>query len=448
MRIAIISYELPPETPGGIGTYVRHTSQMLAERGNQVTIFSGTKSNWSRTDDFPGLRVLRIPCGDRRLFNTAAVPAVVAEHAASRFDVVEIPDLYAEGYGLRLKLPHVPIVMRAHTPLFIPTEIDFNALSPIARFFSAGRRFLGSLRNRKGWNASLQDAKTRVSFRYSYHASSDPERVVALEADLVVSPSKRLANRLIQTWQLPLQKIRVLPYCHNAADPLLKIPPPRSVRAVGFHGSIRYFKGVHTLVSAMRLLYRRHTDKVLVLAGESGSSPIANTSWRAWRNDEMLTWCDTLTWLQPQLEPIGRQFQYLGFLRSEQLPEYFSKIDVSVFPSLFDNFPSACLEAMSAGRAIVASRSGGMEEMIEDGVSGILFEPGNARQLSGAICKLIETDGLAERLGTAARLKITTAYHPSVIAERQLAIYEEAIKVRQNASRGTTVLSPRSQTAR
>src|ERR1035437_173485 len=105
MRIALISYEFPPEILGGIATYARHAVMMLGARGHDITVFSATTSA-AREERFHGARVLRVSCADRQRFFEAAVPALAAEHTRAPFDVAEVPDLYAEGRGLRAAAPH------------------------------------------------------------------------------------------------------------------------------------------------------------------------------------------------------------------------------------------------------------------------------------------------------------------------------------------------------
>src|ERR1035438_10047088 len=128
MRIALISFEYPPETPGGIATYASHATRMLAARGHEVTVFAGTVRS-GRDEQFQGVRVVRIPCAERRSFHEPAVARLADAHGRTPFDVAEVPDLYAEGAGLRDRVPSLPIVLRAHTPLFIPAEIDYSALA-------------------------------------------------------------------------------------------------------------------------------------------------------------------------------------------------------------------------------------------------------------------------------------------------------------------------------
>lgn len=426
MRVAFCSFEFPPSTQGGIGTYALHTVRMLVAAGHDVTVFAGTGGKPIPSELCDGARICRLPCHDRRQFHMVAVAAVTAVHRTEAFDVAEIPDLYAEGKGLRAALPQLPIILRAHTPLYIPWEIDFLALSPLGRLLNGARRLAGGLLQRQNLRVVLRETRARVSFRLAYDPQHDHERQVALEADLVVPPSRLLARRLIDDWRLPPTNVRVLPYAHAPAAELLALPVPAEAKTIAFHGSIRRFKGVHILAEALSYVLRRHPGARVVFAGASGSSPVPDLSFSAWRADRMIVWRDTVPWLREQLSEFADRVEFSGFIAPERLVDHLRAADICVFPSLFDNFPSACLEAMAAGRPIIATRSGGMEEMLADG-AGVLVPPGNAQSLAKAICRLLEEPTLRLRLARRAREKILADYAPAVIGPRHEAIFAEAV---------------------
>lgn len=427
MRIALISYEFPPETLGGIGTYAGQAARMLAERGHDLTVFSATSATLAFEENLHGARVHRLPCKDRRSFFLPAVDALVAEHRRAPFEIAEVPDLYAEGRGLRTALPELPILLRAHTPVYIPTEIDFNASPLSTRWLSALRVALGGLAKLRAPASVFRGARARIFFRASYNYTRDAERTVALEADLVAPPSLRLAQRLRDDWRLPAEKIRVLPYSHRPDSKLLALPPPTAAKVIGFHGGIKRFKGVHVLLSAFRLVLARHPDARLILAGASGGSSVHDCSWSAWKQDRMVVWRDTLKWLKPQIDALGDRVILRGFVRPEHLYTHLAESDVCVFPSLFDNFPSACLEAMAAARPIVATRSGGMEEMLGRDEAGLLIPPGDIRALADALCRLMEEVPLRNQLALRARERLLVDYSPDTVGPRHEALYVEAI---------------------
>jgi glycosyltransferase involved in cell wall biosynthesis len=434
MRIALVSYEFPPATTGGIGTYAWHAARALVGIGHEVVVFSAQSRDEStpvkQDVAIPGLNVLRSPCDDRRIFHRIAIPALVAEHRRKPFDAAEVPDLYAEGAGLREALPDLPIVLRCHTPCYIPREIDFNALPPAGRFLSALRVGLGGICRLQNPLRILRLMGSRLRYGSNYRFDTDPERLVAVEADLVAPPSHRLASRLRDDWMLPDEKIIVLPYAHIPDPALLSLPLPAQAGVVSFHGKIRYFKGVHVLFDAMALLMAKRPDLRLLLAGSIDESPVADLSWRAWLDDHLVTWRNTMEWIRPRLARWSARVEYAGFVPPWQLSAHLARADVCVFPSLFDNFPSACLEAMSAGRAIVATRSGGMEEMLGDDEAGLLVPPGDAPALAAAIARLLDDAPLRLRLAENARARLLTFCDPAAIAARHATLFTRASTIR------------------
>jgi glycosyltransferase involved in cell wall biosynthesis len=97
-------------------------------------------------------------------------------------------------------------------------------------------------------------------------------------------------------------------------------------------------------------------------------------------------------------------------------------------PSLWEGFGYAAAEAMASGTAVVASRAGGLAEIVEDGKSGILVEPGNRDELARAIASLIEDPERRARIGAQARSRIVSEYSTATVCARMENLYREAIQ--------------------
>ena len=101
-------------------------------------------------------------------------------------------------------------------------------------------------------------------------------------------------------------------------------------------------------------------------------------------------------------------------------------IDIFVLPSTEpDPFPTVVLEAMAAGKAIVAFSHGGVCEMVEDGVSGILCKPGSVDGMSAAIARLAASPGLRAQLGQAGRDRLQRLFTREAFIDRFAALYAE-----------------------
>jgi len=92
------------------------------------------------------------------------------------------------------------------------------------------------------------------------------------------------------------------------------------------------------------------------------------------------------------------------------ISELLSIMDIFAFPSLWEGFSIAILEAMAMKKPVIASRVDGISEIIKDGISGILFTPRNARELASHIFDLIRNPEIAQKLGEQARLQIEEYY--------------------------------------
>ena len=95
--------------------------------------------------------------------------------------------------------------------------------------------------------------------------------------------------------------------------------------------------------------------------------------------------------------------QALGFIPNAELGPYYERAAAVCCPSLREGFGVACLEAMAHGRPVVASAVGGLLDLVDDGVTGLLVPPGDVRALREALDRLLGDPGLRARMGAAAR---------------------------------------------
>ena len=179
-------------------------------------------------------------------------------------------------------------------------------------------------------------------------------------------------------------------------DPFSGVGKPR----VLFVGRLTPQKGVGTLVAAVGLL--KDPSARVLLVGDGPERPA----------------------LERQAERIGvgDRLHFVGFLAHERLPAMFSHADLLVLPSLYEELGTVLLEAMQAGLPIVASKTGGVPDVIEDGVNGLLVPPADPGALARAIDRLLADSGLARRLSEGAQGR-GKDYGWEVLAGRVLAVY-------------------------
>jgi glycosyltransferase involved in cell wall biosynthesis len=114
------------------------------------------------------------------------------------------------------------------------------------------------------------------------------------------------------------------------------------------------------------------------------------------------------------------------------LAEALAAIDVFVLPSLMEGHPLAVLEAMAAGKPIVATTVGGLAEAIEDGVSGLLVPPGDADALAEAVVSLLRDPERAARLGREARRALEERFSLEKSVRANEEVYRSALEERTN----------------
>jgi L-malate glycosyltransferase len=118
----------------------------------------------------------------------------------------------------------------------------------------------------------------------------------------------------------------------------------------------------------------------------------------------------------------GHQEHPRGFLEA---------MDLFVLPSLNEGIPLALLEAMAACRPIVASRVGGVPEVIEHECTGLLVESGNEQELATACNRFIMDKQLADTVGSAAHLKVISHFSSKVMGEKVVSLYRHLIRDRK-----------------
>jgi glycogen(starch) synthase len=116
MRIALISYEFPPDTAfGGIGTYAGQAATLLAQRGHQVEVFAASAKRAGHFADGP-IALNLIGEMDRAKCPAAIAQVCAERHAVRPFAVAESPECFAEGHVIRQAHPNLPLIIKLHTP--------------------------------------------------------------------------------------------------------------------------------------------------------------------------------------------------------------------------------------------------------------------------------------------------------------------------------------------
>jgi glycosyltransferase involved in cell wall biosynthesis len=122
----------------------------------------------------------------------------------------------------------------------------------------------------------------------------------------------------------------------------------------------------------------------------------------------------------------GAQIEYLGFKEWAEIKEILSKAMFSVLPTeCYENFPTSVIESMILGTTVIGSRIGGIPEMIDDGINGLLFNPGDKKDLLEKINLLFNDNLLMERLSLTAKANALKQYDPETYYGRLIEVYNK-----------------------
>jgi glycosyltransferase involved in cell wall biosynthesis len=187
---------------------------------------------------------------------------------------------------------------------------------------------------------------------------------------------------------------------------------------VGYIGQISAHKGVDLLFKSMQRVWVHHPEAQLLIAG--ARRPFAE------KVEEMIL-------ALPEWQKNNIIIRY-DFPDNEKASLY-QVLDIFVYPSRYESFGIAFLEAWNAHKPVIGLKVGAIPWVVEDGVNGLLVDGDDIGGLASAINRLIEDPKLAQRLAENGNQKVVSQYTWSAIASQFHAVYEEVIKQKREAWR-------------
>jgi glycosyltransferase involved in cell wall biosynthesis len=232
-------------------------------------------------------------------------------------------------------------------------------------------------------------------------------RVKYAGVDRFIAVSREVA-RVLVAGGVPPERVRVV---HSGVDPrrFAVSPDPQGLRRelgippnsklVGFVGALAAHKAPEDLVEALSGM------------PDSVHAVFAGTGRLAAR-------------LRARARPLGNRVHFLG--HRGDVPRLLRSIDAFCLPSHMEGLGTSVLDAMAAGTPVVAAAGGGIPEMVEDGVSGLLVVPGRPRELAAALERVLGEDVLRRRLiaGGAERV---LRFSADRMAEETIRVYREVL---------------------
>jgi starch synthase len=379
MKVALMTREYPPDVYGGAGVHVEYLARELARMAEvDVRCFG---------EDRPGARAFRpwdaARPGGPALETMSVDLAMAADLDGAR--LVHSHTWYANFGGHVAKLLHqVPHVMTTH-----------------------------SLEPGRPWKAEQLGAG-------GYALSSFCERTAIEAADAVVAVSAGMRVDIMAAYPaVDPARIEVI---HNGIDPEQYAPDPNTdvLDAYGidrkrpyvlFVGRITRQKGIVHLVAAAHD-FDPHAQ--LVLAAGAPDEPAIEgevTDGVA----RLQAARDGVIWIQKMLE------------KSEVI-QLLTHASVFVVPSVYEPMGIVNLEAMACETPVVASAVGGIPEVVDDGVTGLLVPPADPPALAAAVNELLADPERAQRMGLAGRERVLERFTWRAVAEKTLALYERLVE--------------------
>ena len=388
LHVCFISQEYPPETGwGGIGAYTYEMAHGLAAAGHRVTVISlavGGVDSVIRTGEVQVHRIHARPDWNRwrvlwRLnrfwpgFAWAAARRLKALHKAAPVDVVETAENRADGACVPLLRRRPSTVVRLHTPWAVVDQL--NQVAP--------------------------DLPKRWVYRQ--------ESWAIRSADVVTAPSRAVVDITARWTQVNQEAVRIVPNPVNTT----RYSPTEDLKTdeVLVVGRLEERKGAGLLAQVMPDVLRRCPGCSFRFVGSDG----VDAAGRSWR-ERLLKRVPAADRARVRFEQVPR----------DVLLDRYRRAAVSVLPSVWENFPYALLEAMSCGTPVIGTRAGGLPELIDEGVSGLIVPSADPGGLTEGLCRLLQDTGLRTRMGLAARQQVQDRFSLEKVIPHMVAVYRAA----------------------
>jgi glycogen synthase len=386
VRVLLLSREYPPHVYGGAGVVVDHLSRALARRAAvEVRCFG------DQAVPGPPLRVRGYAPWER---------------LAGGPEVAYAPALEALSVGLAMaRDPVAADVVHTHTWYVGLGGMLTQAIHDLPLVVT-----LHSLEPLRPWKADQLGT--------GYAVSTWAERLAVERAERVIAVSAQMRADILSHFQVAPERVVVI---HNGVDAdAFRRTEAREVLArhqvrepyVLFVGRISEQKGIFQLLEAARAL----PDEVsLVLCASSPDTP------------ELAARLQAAVAGRPRVQWIN------AMLPVSEVVQLYSHAAVFACPSIYEPFGLINLEAMACGTPVVASRVGGIPEVVVDGETGWLVPPGDPAALAEALRVSLADPTRARRMGEAGRRRVEAHFSWDRIAEHTLAVYRDAIAAKAAA---------------
>ncbi|WP_331716322.1 glycosyltransferase family 4 protein [Metabacillus kandeliae] len=402
MKILLATYWPIPHL-GGVWNYMEQTKAFLEQEGHEVDILGFGSDNTFvhlvtkdqkiskdqllplleakiTPDEYPAIYandLVKYTEFQRYVFELAA-----AYFGLHEYDLIHTQDVIATASLKRVKPEHIPMAATIHGSVAHEIRHQLKTLHKSSNAFMARAYF------------------------------DELEWIGATAADVTITANEWLRRIFIEEFDVPDNRIKVLHYGFDKDAFLKKLggrtdavkPPGKKV--IIYSGRLVELKGVHHLIDALGELKKKRDDWQCWIVGDGE------------KKEELR--------IQSKVKGLSESVFFFG--KREDLPELLSLSDIFVLPSILENQPLSVIEAQIAGKAIIISDAGGLPEMAENGVTGLITPAGDSEKLMEAIEQLLENDELRETLANNAKEWAADYWDMKNEIANLLEIYEGVIR--------------------
>jgi len=386
---------------GGQVVYVLELARALTMHGVKVDIytrwFDPAKPQVEPVSDCPDARVVRVPCGPQRFIAKEEIYDVLPELAENMI-------AFIRENGLDYDLLHGHYVDAGIVTLDVAGELGRPA------FFTA--HSLGAWkREQMGGDPDEMERK----YRFSHRIAEELRIFRSVKAQTVTSAVQK--EKLEQLYGFASETVDVIPpgvdvhTFRPLAPGETRVETGLPERYIFCLSRIDANKGHDSLLYAFDIVRRSVPDVHLVIGGGS-------------RQPEQRE-LDVLSTMKGIIAQRGMEsrVRLTGYVADDLLVPYYRQAECFVLPSLFEPFGMTAQEAMACGTPVVASKLGGIRDVISSGENGLLADPSNAEEFAGAMSTLLLAPDLKASIGEQGRKTITEGYSWDAIAQRHLDFY-------------------------
>jgi glycosyltransferase involved in cell wall biosynthesis len=236
------------------------------------------------------------------------------------------------------------------------------------------------------------------------------QRALSQGVHRYVAVSQAMADEMARDHVVPARKLRVVR--NSVPAQAFNRPPDPALRAM-----LTGARDRAVVLTLARLVWRKGLGTLLDAAASVPEVVFAI----AGEGDER-------SMLETRIRQLGLEERVRILGQRDDIPALLASCDLFVLPSLFEGLPLSILEAMAAGKPVIATAVPGTREAVSEGETGLLFPPGDAPALARAITTVLADRGLASRLGRAGQVRVRQEFSAEMMTRQVEAVYGEVLR--------------------